>query len=795
MPFTCAAQYVGSPNLPCVGGICPPSVPSTATNAVFQNIFVFFPATPSETWDQHLATYIQNNPQYGLQGTCMDGSAAPCLQGLTSEAINAHVQALVKSNYFQAMNNSYGIGTPTFNGELPLIPSCASENFGSAVIDGTATNGPPPAGGMPITYWDIVGFINCQLSNPTFPPPQLNLIFAPDFPALTNFQGPQTCQPPTPTEGTVTGFHAFAPSSNLSSYLNPGFVSGVQQCVEAVVKPNLNPFGIFGIVDSCLEQSVANQCAIAAASALAGCPLADIFLPPGLCESLAISYVTGCVTAAGLEKGVQDALEGEFNFTAIPTSAACFSWTPYPRQIIGGGATFSLAGGFSSSLDHVAVALSHEMAETITDPAGMGWVHPGPFPNEYETGEIADICEPGGSMDNSAGLGSLPTYMPFLFLHVSRYWSNADNQCMPQFDAPGPPLMPGPPGTNGFVYSYAPATSQGPGNSINVSEAGATPVSSGFWGNALSSSPTLEPNVRVTDLKTSPPQQFGNSIDLGGADQKLSYSALGSGLPTQITANANADDRLVLELWDGATGQGCSAVERIVSPCPNWPPPSNCALVVQQPQFPPVSCTATVLAETLAYSLSETPVTGNVIYSVSAPGAMVLQQSIDPNAPPNTCDAITPCMLTVTIPSGNGTYSLTANDTVGLQVGASLAGSNWPSPANVSLSCSLDVNFNFSPAAPRCAGGGPFTLTVNVTGNGTVTSGDGSINCSNTGGTCSWVYHQNGASVTLYAGPGMSSATWTNSSGTTQCTGIAPTCGVIMNQNVTVTGLFGAGTP
>jgi hypothetical protein len=178
-PLTCVAQYVTTANLPCAAGICPPAGPNTATNAVFKNIFVFLPATPGETWDQHLATYIQNNPQYGPQGGCMDGTTSPCLQGLTSEAIDNYVQALVNSNYFQAMNNSYGIGVPTFTGELPLVPTCAWAYLGPAATGGTA-----------IGYWSIVNFINCQLPSPTFPAPQLNLIFAPDLPTPTNINPP-----------------------------------------------------------------------------------------------------------------------------------------------------------------------------------------------------------------------------------------------------------------------------------------------------------------------------------------------------------------------------------------------------------------------------------------------------------------------------------------------------------------------------------------------------------------------------------------------------------------------------
>lgn len=109
----CTAQsqnpFVTEANWPC--GPIPPCLnlpPQTVQNASFQNIFVYIPAAPGETWDDHLHNFMKAQPMFGPPTTgslpfvnCMDGTASPCLQDLTSEAIDNFVQALVTSDYFQ----------------------------------------------------------------------------------------------------------------------------------------------------------------------------------------------------------------------------------------------------------------------------------------------------------------------------------------------------------------------------------------------------------------------------------------------------------------------------------------------------------------------------------------------------------------------------------------------------------------------------------------------------------------------------------------------------------------------
>jgi hypothetical protein len=109
---------------------------------------------------------------------------------------------------------------------------------------------------------------------------------------------------------------------------------------------------------------------------------------------------------------------GTQNFTQLPTSASC-----------------------SGSIAALTKVLSHEMVETISDPAGFGWIHetylgrysdpnPGNYQAELGSGELGDICSSRGAhttpsvtfTDPAAGVGPLD---------LAPYWSNADNACVP----------------------------------------------------------------------------------------------------------------------------------------------------------------------------------------------------------------------------------------------------------------------------------------------------------------------------------------------------------------------------
>jgi hypothetical protein len=98
------------------------------------------------------------------------------------------------------------------------------------------------------------------------------------------------------------------------------------------------------------------------------------------------------------------------NFVVIPTGPMC-----------------------NSDPSAVLHSLSHEMVETISDPAGLGWIHgsgPFQFSENYDQGELADIC---------SGLGQYPApAVPFpdtdglTGLTVAAYWSDQDDSCEPK---------------------------------------------------------------------------------------------------------------------------------------------------------------------------------------------------------------------------------------------------------------------------------------------------------------------------------------------------------------------------
>jgi hypothetical protein len=121
------------------------------------------------------------------------------------------------------------------------------------------------------------------------------------------------------------------------------------------------------------------------------------------------------------------------NFTVIPTNSKC-----------------------NASFAFLAESISHEMVETISDPAGFGYIHetqparfiPDPsrgfsddISSEFSEGELADICQKGGLKNP----GSDPNIWAITVfgLPVARYWSNMDTDCEPQpglMVAPQPPI-------------------------------------------------------------------------------------------------------------------------------------------------------------------------------------------------------------------------------------------------------------------------------------------------------------------------------------------------------------------
>jgi hypothetical protein len=108
------------------------------------------------------------------------------------------------------------------------------------------------------------------------------------------------------------------------------------------------------------------------------------------------------------------------NFTVIPTNVAC-----------------------NPAFNNVAQSISHEMVETISDPAGFGYIHENSFGRffgndtaEFNQGELADICNGGPKNPKPANLAVAFVKFPStgsypIGLTVSTYWSNVNNSCEP----------------------------------------------------------------------------------------------------------------------------------------------------------------------------------------------------------------------------------------------------------------------------------------------------------------------------------------------------------------------------
>jgi len=129
--------------------------------------------------------------------------------------------------------------------------------------------------------------------------------------------------------------------------------------------------------------------------------------------------------------------------------------------------------------------------------------------------------------------------------------------------------------------------------------------------------------------------------------------------------------------------------------------------------------------------------------------------------------------------ANGSSVSLTATPATGY------AFSGWSGACTGSNPCNLTMTSNLTATATFTATVLNYTLTVNETGQGTVTSADGLINCTNGSGTCSAAY-ANGSSVTLNAAAG-TGQTFTGWSGA--CSGRS-SCNLTMTGNRTATATF-----
>jgi uncharacterized repeat protein (TIGR02543 family) len=169
-------------------------------------------------------------------------------------------------------------------------------------------------------------------------------------------------------------------------------------------------------------------------------------------------------------------------------------------------------------------------------------------------------------------------------------------------------------------------------------------------------------------------------------------------------------------------------------------------------------------------------------------------------------------VLAVTI-SGNGAVT-GGSGAINCGGGASICSANFAAGATVSLVATPAVGATFTGWTGACGGsattctvsmtqsrsvtatfsggtvGTGFTLTVSVTGNGTVTGGG--ISCGSGATACTSAGHAANSAVTLTATPS-SGATFSGWGGGT-CTGTVPTCTVTFNASKTVTAAFSGGT-
>ena len=155
------------------------------------------------------------------------------------------------------------------------------------------------------------------------------------------------------------------------------------------------------------------------------------------------------------------------------------------------------------------------------------------------------------------------------------------------------------------------------------------------------------------------------------------------------------------------------------------------------------------------------------------------------------------CAPTLTVsPSGNGTVA----STDGYINCPGTCSHSYPNNTQVTLNAAPAQGWAFAGWSGACSGTGScvvtmtqnqsvnatfipdYTLTVSTSGNGSVTSTDGFINCP---GTCSYPYPSN-TQVTLSANP---AAGWTLSSWSGACSGTGP-CVVTMTQDLSVGATF-----
>lgn len=213
-----------------------------------------------------------------------------------------------------------------------------------------------------------------------------------------------------------------------SGPINPPVFLGEQQTVEACVNAALstvheNPSGLTVVGFDAMRAFVGCQ----NSQGKNPSDQVNVILSPEFDASQILQ--TAGVCTANNDSAFHASFPGLPNFTVNMTAPSC-----------------------NPSLAFLAEGISHEMVETLSDPAGFGYIHetqpakllPDPSNGfsddinaEFSQGELADICQKGGlrNPQKDPNIWAIDLFG----VPVSRYWSNVDTECDPQ---PGLMLAP-----------------------------------------------------------------------------------------------------------------------------------------------------------------------------------------------------------------------------------------------------------------------------------------------------------------------------------------------------------------
>ena len=203
----------------------------------------------------------------------------------------------------------------------------------------------------------------------------------------------------------------FCTGTGISAPVYLGTATTLQACVDSALK-SIEPGNKvnYGILRGFAQCNDVAQAYLPPATGVPT-PQVNIILSP----EYDVDWIGGsnCGQNTGWHAFSDDPSGGP-NFTVIPLNTTC-----------------------NSNLDALTQTITHEMVETVSDPAGWGYIHEttsgrfiGDFwTSEYNQGELGDICGSNG-FKNIGVPPDVPTAR-MLGFSVSTYWSNFDDSCYP----------------------------------------------------------------------------------------------------------------------------------------------------------------------------------------------------------------------------------------------------------------------------------------------------------------------------------------------------------------------------